>query len=185
MTMPAARSDDQHDDRAYVERLLTAARRTIEEVRYCWAATAAEDGGANARLVMPFAAGPEEDVWTRCFLTNRHSRKAAEMRRSPAIALAYQQDGGDAYVTLVGRAELIEDPARVRHYWKPAWDAHSAVAQTKMIIVRVTAERIELHVRGTTPEPFGFGRTVVERERGGAWRLAPGYGELGLAPPSV
>lgn len=167
-------------DQDYVERLLDAAKRSIEGVRYCWAATAAEAGGVNARLVMPFAAGTAKDAWARCFLTNRHSRKAAELRRSAGIALAYQQDGGDAYVTLLGRAELLDDPAEVRQYWKPAWDAYSPIARAKMVIVRVAVERIELHVRGVTPEPFGFGRTAIERDGEGRWRLESGYGDAGL-----
>jgi len=168
-------------DQDYIERLLAAARRTVAEVPYCWAATAAQEGGANARLVMPFAGNPGDDEWTRCFLTNRHSRKAAELRRSDGIALAYQQDDGNAYVTLAGRAELIDDPAGVRRYWKPAWDAYVAAARDKMVIVQVAVERIELHVRGVTPEPFGHGRTLIERDPSGEWRLRDDYAGLSLA----
>ena len=170
-------------DQAYVERLLAAARRTISRVRYCWVATADAAGGAHARLVLPFEPDPAEDEWTRCFLTNRRSRKVAELRRSPGIALAYQEDGGNAYVTLVGRAELIDDPEATRHYWKPAWDANAAMARENMIIVRVAVEQVELHVRGVTPEPFGHGRTIVERGRDGIWRLGPDYRPVSSALP--
>jgi general stress protein 26 len=152
----------------YVAKLLAAARRTIEEVRHCWAVTAAEGGGVNARPVMPFAAGMMEDEWTRCFLAYRDSRKAAELRHCAAMALAYQQDGGDAYVTLVGRAQLIADPAAIRRYWRPAWDAHSP---EKIFVVLVQIERIEPHIRRVTPDPFGFTRTVIERDGNNGWHL--------------
>ncbi len=42
-----------------------------------------------------------------------------------------------------------------------------------LIAVRVIAERIELHVRGVTAEPWGRGRTTLERDRSGSWRLLP------------
>ena len=156
-----------------IERLLGAARRTIAGVRYCWAVTAAEDGGANARIVLPFAGAHGEDEWTRWFLTKRGSRKAAEIGRSGRITLAYQHDSGDAYVALAGRAIVVEDQATLRHYWQPTWDAFfpAGFAESNMVAVMLEVERIEIHARGVTPEPFGFGRTLIERDRDGSWGL--------------
>ena len=61
----------------YVERLLTAARETIDEVPFCWVVTSAGDGGANARIVKAQPTRDGEDFWTRWFLTPRAGRKAA------------------------------------------------------------------------------------------------------------
>lgn len=168
-----------------IERLLDAARRTIAVVRYCWVATSAPDGGANVRLVLPFAAGPSEDEWTRWFLCNRASRKAAELRQCSGVALAYQQDGGIAYVTLVGRAELVDDPAVVGRFWNPAWDSvlPDTTTAADMLAIRIEVERIEMHVRGVTQEPFGHTRTVIERAPGDAWRLGTDCGAISLARP--
>src|SRR5581483_7438681 len=103
---------DVHD--RPIERLLVAARQTIEEVRYAWLATAAENGGAHSRAVRVFPGGPNDDEWTRRFLCRRNSRKVAEMRRAPRVTLAFQHDSGDAYVALVGRALLLDDQAEMR-----------------------------------------------------------------------
>jgi hypothetical protein len=32
---------------------------------------------------------------------------------------------------------------------------------------------MELWIRGVTPEPFGLRPTILERDDGGGWRLAP------------
>ena len=58
----------------YVERLLTAARETIDEVPFCWVVTSAGDGGANARIVKAQPTRDGEDFWTRWFLTPRIMR---------------------------------------------------------------------------------------------------------------
>ena len=60
-----------------IDRLLAVARETIATVRYCWVATRAEEGGANARAVRSFAGADGSDEWTRRFLTRRSARKVA------------------------------------------------------------------------------------------------------------
>jgi len=44
-----------------------------------------------------------------------------------------------------------------------------------MIVVRVAVDRIEVHVRGVTREPFGHGRTLIERNGDNGWRFVPDY----------
>jgi hypothetical protein len=41
-----------------------------------------------------------------------------------------------------------------------------------MIAVRVVVDRVEVHVRGVTREPFGHGRTLLQRTDG-SWRFVP------------
>jgi len=162
-------------NREQLDRLLAAARETIAKVPYCWVATRAEDGGANARAVRSFAGAPDGDEWTRRFLTRRGSRKADEIRRAPRVTLAYQHTSGDAYVALAGHADLVDDRTEMRMLWQTAWDAlfPEGFADANMIVVRVAVDRIEIHARGVTAEPFGHGRTLLERAPAGGWRLVP------------
>jgi hypothetical protein len=44
-----------------------------------------------------------------------------------------------------------------------------------MIVIQVDVDRIEIHVRGLTPEPFGAGRTLLERQPAGSWRFIPAW----------
>jgi general stress protein 26 len=158
-----------HD--SVVEKRLAAARDTIAEVPYCWVVTAAGDGGANARAVKAFPNEDGEDFWTRWFLTNRIGRKATEIRRAGRVTLAYQHASGNAYVALAGRAELIDEPEAVESRLRLVYDPDSTLAG-KLIAVRVTADHLELHVRGVTAEPWGHGRTFLDRAPDGGWRLA-------------
>jgi general stress protein 26 len=156
-----------------VERLLAAARETIAEVPFCWVVTPAENGGANARIVKAQPTRDGEDFWTRWFLTPRIGRKSAEIERVGRVTLAYQHKSGDAYVALAGRAELVDDRAKVESRFRgSAYDDPEGVVAGSLIAVRVTADHLELHMRGVNAEPWGRGRTLLGRNRDGSWRLA-------------
>ena len=156
-----------------IVRLLAAARETIGAVRYCWVATCAVGGGANARAVLSLAGAPGSDEWSRRFLTHRGSRKVAEIRRDPRVTLAYQANTGDAYVALAGTAHLVDDRTEMRSLWQAnVVQSFDDAIDASMIVVRVEVDRIEIHARGVTAEPFGHGRTLIERDGDGDWHFA-------------
>ena len=167
--MPAATTDLEMDA-AQIERLLAAARETVDRLPYCWVATRAEEGGAHARAVRIFASPKGHDEWTRRFLCRRGSRKVAEIRRDPLVTLAWQDNSGDMYVALGGRVSLLEDRNEMRELWPASVDAlyPEGFADANMIVARD-----EIHARGITREPFGHGRTLLRRDAAGAWRFIP------------
>lgn len=156
---------------------LAAARETIADVPFCWLTTRSAEGGTNARVVRSSAGAPGTDEWTRRFLVRRSSRKVAEMRTAPLVTLAYQHPSGDRYVALGGRAAIVEDIAEMRTMWPSDLDAHfpPGFADANMVVIRVDVDRIEVHARGLTPEPFGHGRTLIERQLSGSWRFVPAW----------
>jgi general stress protein 26 len=159
-----------------VHRMLAAARETIGKVRYCWAVTASEYGGANARPMGLIPGLPGEDEWTVWFLTSDNSRKAAEIRRDRRITIAYQQDSDDAYVTLVGWAALVEDRSEIRSRWQERWNVYfsSGAEDPNAVFIRIEVDRIELWVRGVTPEPFGLRPSVLHRDSANCWNVVSG-----------
>jgi general stress protein 26 len=158
----------------HLDRLLAAARETIVAIPFCWVVTPTPDGlGANARIVKAQSAVAGEDFWTRWFLTPRIGRKSAEIRAAGRVTLAYQHDSGNAYVALTGPAELIDDRAEVDSRFRgSAYDDPQGITAASLIAVKVTADHLELHVRGLTAEPWGRGRTLLDRDADGMWHLA-------------
>ena len=73
---------------------------------------------------------------------------------------------------MIGRAALHESESETRSRWKAAYDVYfpSETDRTNAIFVEVEVERMELWIRGVTPEPFGLRATVLERSAVG-WRL--------------
>ena len=159
-------------DAVEVSRLLAGAAKTIGSVHYCWLATAAEDSFANLRPMGRLLHDAGEDEWTIRFLTDGRSRKVADMHRAGRVAIIFQHEPDDAFVTLIGKATLCDSESEVRERWKDAYNAYfpSELDRANAIFVKVDIDRMELWVRGVTPEPFGLRTTVLEREAGCGWR---------------
>jgi general stress protein 26 len=155
--------------------LLEGAAKTARSARYCWLATAAEAGAPHARPMGRIVNDPGEDEWKIRFLTNGRSQKAADMRRVSEVTILFQHDPDLAFVTLIGRAALHESASETRSRWKSAYNVYfpSERDRRNAIFVEVEAKRMELWIRGVTPEPFGLRATVLERDTNG-WRLVDG-----------
>jgi len=172
-TMPISPKVTEAD----ILQLLDAARETIAAVPICWLATRSLEGGTNVRAISSSAGPCGSDEWTRRFVVRRSSRKVAEMRAAPLVTLAFQHPSGDRYIALGRRVTIIEDVAQMRTMWSSDMDAHfpPGFADANMIVIQVDVDQIEVHVRGLTPEPFGAGRTLLERQSTGSWRFIPAW----------
>ena len=155
-----------------VTSLLDGAAKTMRNARYCWLATATAAGTPHVRPMGRVLNDPGEDPWRVRFLTDSRSHKAADMRRASEVTILFQHDPDLAFVTLIGKAELHEDTSETRSRWKPAYNVYfpSPADQANAIFVEVEVKRMELWIRGVTPEPFGLRATVLERDVEG-WRL--------------
>lgn len=155
-----------------VNGLLAGAAKNIASARYCWLVTQAGTGGAHARPMGHISPNGDEDTWTIWFIADGRSRKASEIRRTRSAEVIFQHDSTDAYAVLGGPATLLEGP-EVSRRWKRAYDAYVPDEQVRAnaVFIEVRAERMELWIRGVTPEPFGLKPTVLERGKTGIWGL--------------
>ena len=149
-----------------IEALLTAARATIRECKYCVASTIGETGDANARVVQPSEPDADWHVW---FLTDRRTRKVREVEANGRLTLTYQYDPEAGYVTLLGRANVINDVAAKRAIWKEDTYRWYPGGPEDPNVVQVDLEttRIELwnFKRDIMP---GFSAAVLDRS-GAGW----------------
>ncbi len=161
-------------DAAAVDRLLAGAAKAIGSVRYCWLLTTAADGAPGLRPMGRLLHDAGEDAWTIRFITDARTRKVADMRVDGRVTIVFQHDPDDAFVTLTGKSTLCESESEVRERWKDAYGAYFPTAQDRAnaVFVKVDIERMELWIRGVTPEPFGLRPTILERDGGRRWRLA-------------
>jgi general stress protein 26 len=170
MEDPMSRAEDE------VSRLLAGASKTMAEARCCWLVTSTSSGGVVARPMGRLPPEPEDDAWTLRFITDGRSHKAAETRRASQVAVLFQHNTDDAYVTVIGAGSVRDSAAEVRRLWKPGYDPFfpSEADKANAIFLEVAARRLELWIRGVTPEPFAMQTTVLERDAQGAWRVVDG-----------
>jgi len=150
--------------------LLAGAAKTMAGVRYCWLVTSADGVQARPMGRIPPEAG--EDALGLCFLTDGRSRKAADIPRGGTVTVIFDHQSADAYVAVTGTATLEENRSEVSRRWKRGYDLYfpGEDGRAHAAFVEVAVERLELWIRGVTPEPFGMNTTVLERE-GDGWRL--------------
>jgi general stress protein 26 len=58
----------------------------------------------------------ENELW---FVTNNHSGKVDEIQANKTVAITMQ--GGGKYLSLIGRAEVVQDRAKLDELWSDAW----------------------------------------------------------------
>jgi general stress protein 26 len=153
-------------------RLLTLARKLVDELTFCVAATQGEEGETNARVVQPL---PVSHDWTVNFLTNRRCRKVREIERSGRMTLLYQHDADRSYVALTGCASIAEDVQLKRKIWQPGHDRwnEGGPDNPATVFARLVTDRIEIWsaVHDVLPEPQGYSAAVLLRD-GNGWRAA-------------
>lgn len=103
------------------DQLLQAAREVIAAARYCFFITNDSSGQPQARLMQQFPPGDDFTIWMG---TNPRSRKVAQIRANPRAAVACSDADGPGYVTLTGRARLVDSLPERRKHWRSDWDAH-------------------------------------------------------------
>jgi general stress protein 26 len=155
-----------------VEQILQVAKDMTAKVSNCWAVTAEQRGGANARVVQPFCSQLDQNGWIVRFLTSRTSRKAAEITSSGRITLGYQYDPEQAYVTLVGTASIIVDRGYLHDNWRTEWNSFFPKGPSDAVVVEVTVERIEMCnlARAIAAPPNGLRAATLLRAASGGWQ---------------
>ena len=123
--------------------ILKAAREVMVKARYCDLVTIGPAGQPQARPVDPFA---PEDGLTVWIATNPASRKVREIRDDARVTLMYLDPSGDGYVTLIGKATLVSDPAEKARRWKDDWLAFYKDKNRgdDYLLIRVVPSRVEI-----------------------------------------
>ncbi|MFQ5651726.1 MAG: pyridoxamine 5'-phosphate oxidase family protein [bacterium] len=123
------------------DNLLAAAREIMTAARYCALITVDASGHPQARVMDPFL--PEDDmvVW---LATNPKSRKVEQLRRDSRVTLFYFDQGGLGYVSLIGHAQLVNDPEEKASRWKEEWQQFYPNRETDYLLISITPEKLEI-----------------------------------------
>ncbi len=133
---PALRSDFTAEEQA----ILDKSRALIGRAYFGSLVTHAGDKMMRVRVMEPFA--PTDD-WIIWLATNRHSRKVKEIERNPYVSLHYFDRSSPGYVSLYGRAQLVDDSLTKQKIWKKGWEKFYPGRQNYLLI-RFEPERLEM-----------------------------------------
>lgn len=123
------------------ERTIAAARELMSTTRYCALITVDRAGQAQARTMDPFLPDENFVVW---MATNPRSRKVAEIRRNPRVTLYYFDSASQGYVSIYGRARLVDDPKEKALRWKDEWKDFYPDRKKDYLLIAVTPDKMEV-----------------------------------------
>ena len=114
-------------------------------------------------MMNPFPPEPGLTVW---MATNRSTRKVAEIQADPRVTLVYYDPDDPGYVTLLGDARLVDDPAEKRSRWKDEWNLYypDGPLGDDYMLVEFVPRRIEVvSVKyGIADDPLAWKPAIVE-----------------------
>ena len=149
--------------------LLSASRDIMSAARYVALATVDEEGRPAVRAMD--AAAPDDDM-TVWLATNPRSRKVSQIRAEPRVALYYLDADGPGYVTLVGTARLIDEPAQKARHWKESWTPFYTDRDESVLLIQVTPLWLEVVSvpHGVNGDPETWRADIVEFVPGSSGR---------------
>jgi general stress protein 26 len=112
----------------------------IEDIKICMLTTADDDGRLVSRPMAVQQVRFDGDLW---FATDGGSDKATEIKHGGQVNAAFAS--GDAWVSLAGTAELVQDRAKTEELWNPALAAWfpDGPETPGLTLIRVRAESAE------------------------------------------
>jgi predicted alpha/beta superfamily hydrolase/general stress protein 26 len=147
-------------------RILEVAREIMAAARYPSLITQDELGRTHARPMDAFLPDDDFAVWMG---TNPITRKVEQIRKEPRVTLYYFDPESLGYVTLVGTARIVDDPAAEARRWKDGWEAFYPDRENGFALIEVVPEWIEVvsETRGLAGDPTSWRPPRVRFEDAG------------------
>ncbi len=115
----------------------------LDEFQTAVLTTRGPDGHYHARPMELQGHDGGQAIW---LATSRDSDKCRHIEHDPQVALSFHEGAhGADYLSVSGRAELVDDRAKVRELWSAGWNAWfpEGPDQEDLVLVRIVPEHVE------------------------------------------
>lgn len=118
----------------------------IDEIETAMFTTRRPDGHLVSRPMATQKRADGADLW---FVTARDTEKLDEIRFDPQVNLSYYKDRTREWVSVSGRARVVDDRGKIRELYQPDWRAwfgdegnakHGTPDDPRMILIGVDVE---------------------------------------------
>ncbi len=98
-------------------------------------------GTLKARLMEPFA---PDSLFVIYLATNPRSRKVDEIKNNPNVALHYIDEPRAGYVSLYGKAHIVDDDSLKQVIWKEGWERFYPDRDKDYMLIKFEPDYLEL-----------------------------------------
>lgn len=130
--------------------------KLIRDVKCAMLTTSNEDGALVSRPMATQKAEFDGSLW---FFTSQATPKALQIRYNQHVNVSYSNPNKHRYVSVSGRAELVEDRQKMHELWHPGLKAWfpKGLDDPEIALVRVDVDTAEYWDSSNTPVSFAFG----------------------------
>ena len=123
--------------------IIAAAKEIMTTSRYATLVTIGPAGQPQARIVDPFAPDSNFIIWVA---TNALTRKVGEIKADARVTLLYFDATAREYATVIGTAQIVDDPAEKLRHWKQEWAEFYSDGPrgSDYVLIRVKPARLEV-----------------------------------------
>ena len=124
------------------EKNIAILKELAEGVRTCMFTTVSATDEFGSRPMSTAKIEEDGSIW---FFTNEYSLKSKEISKENNVLLSYSDPSKNTYLTVKGKAELVDDQVRKEAYFSPfvkAWFP-DGVEDPRLILIKVTPEEAE------------------------------------------
>lgn len=123
------------------EALIKAAKEIINSTGTCALITQDKNGISRVRTMDPF---PPEENLTIWFGTNPISRKVAQIKNNNKVTIYYRDKDDSGYVTIHGKATLVNNQKDKNNYWKETWKSFYPNKKNSYLLIKVVPIWMEI-----------------------------------------
>ncbi|MCU0414677.1 MAG: pyridoxamine 5'-phosphate oxidase family protein [Ignavibacteriaceae bacterium] len=121
--------------------LLIYARIIVDSADSRVLVTVDQEGKPQARTMSPF---PPEENWVIWLGTFPTSRKVKQIQNNPNVVVFYYDTKSYSYVSISGKARLVNDPDLKAKYWKSGWKRFYPDRDKDYVLIEVTPVKLEI-----------------------------------------
>ncbi len=121
--------------------ILETSQKIIKDCYFGTFVNIDQNGQPRARAMEPF--DPEYD-FTIWMATNPKSRKVIQIENNPKATMHYFDKNNMSYVSLMGKAFIINDKAIKAEKWKDGWEQFYQNQEKAYLLIKFVPESLEL-----------------------------------------
>jgi general stress protein 26 len=92
----------------------------IKDIKFCMLTTVDTEGHLHSRPMAVQEMEFDGDLW---FFTGKSTMKAQEIKFDSHVNVSFAKPEDNKYVSVSGRARLVDDPAKAKQLWNPMYKA--------------------------------------------------------------
>jgi general stress protein 26 len=123
------------------KKFIAAATKIMVNAHYCTLITMDENGRPVGRILDAFDPDSNLVVWLG---TTPRSRKVQQIKQNSDVTLFYFDVTTYTYVSIQGKAQLINDSLEKTRHWKEEWKPFYRDIKEDYLLIKITPQLLEL-----------------------------------------